>query len=161
MLVSICLCRAGWKLGGLRVGGQGLISHPSSSVLPQVPSWAMDMNVLMSAQLLMEQVAAEGGGTLLYLLYQHLLFNFHLWTLSNFAVRLGRCGDLGKGLPPGRMLVEVLRSYSPVGDLRGHICPEASEGTMTLSWWGVEVGREVWQGHGPYLGGWKGPGSVR
>lgn len=52
----------------------------------------MDMNVLMSAQLLMEQVAAEGSGPLLYLLYQHLLFNFHLWTLSDFAVRLGRCG---------------------------------------------------------------------
>lgn len=69
---------------------------------PQVPSWAMDMNVLMSAQLLMEQVAAEGSGPLLYLLYQHLLFNFHLWTLSDFSVRLGRCGDLGEGTAPGR-----------------------------------------------------------
>uniref|UniRef100_A0A8C3XAF6 Neurobeachin-like protein 2 n=1 Tax=Catagonus wagneri TaxID=51154 RepID=A0A8C3XAF6_9CETA len=59
------------------------------ALLRKVPSWAMDMNVLMSAQLLMEQVAAEGGGPLLYLLYQHLLFNFHLWTLSDFAVRLG------------------------------------------------------------------------
>lgn len=59
----------------------------------------MDMNVLMSAQLLMEQVAAEGSGPLLYLLYQHLLFNFHLWTLSDFAVRLGRCADLGEGMP--------------------------------------------------------------
>lgn len=48
----------------------------------------MDMNVLMSAQLLMEQMAAENSGTLLYLLYQHLLFSFHLWTLSDFAVRL-------------------------------------------------------------------------
>lgn len=51
----------------------------------------MDMNVLMSAQLLMEQVAAESRGPLLYLLYQHLLLNFHLWTLSDFAVRLSRC----------------------------------------------------------------------
>lgn len=51
----------------------------------------MDMNVLMSAQLLMEQVAAaDGSRPLLYLLYQHLLFNFHPWTLSDFAVRLGR-----------------------------------------------------------------------
>lgn len=64
---------------------------------PQVPSWAMDMNVLMSAQLLMEQVAAEGSGPLLYLLYQHLLFNFHLWSPSDFAVRLGRCGALDEG----------------------------------------------------------------
>ncbi|XP_049717632.1 neurobeachin-like protein 2 isoform X1 [Elephas maximus indicus] len=59
------------------------------ALLRKVPSWAMDMNVLMSTQLLMEQVAAEGCGSLLYLLYQHLLFNFHLWTLSDFAVRLG------------------------------------------------------------------------
>ncbi|XP_054992464.1 neurobeachin-like protein 2 isoform X1 [Sorex araneus] len=59
------------------------------ALLRKVPSWAMDMNVLMSAQLLMEQVAAEGSGPLLYLLYQHLLFNFHLWTPSDFAVRLG------------------------------------------------------------------------
>lgn len=60
------------------------------ALLRKVPSSAMDMNVLMSAQLLMEQAAADGGGPLLYLLYQHLLFNFHLWTLSDFAVRLGR-----------------------------------------------------------------------
>ncbi|XP_017652967.2 neurobeachin-like protein 2 isoform X2 [Nannospalax galili] len=59
------------------------------ALLRKVPSWAMDMNVLMSAQLLMEQVAAENSGPLLYLLYQHLLFNFHLWTFSDFAVRLG------------------------------------------------------------------------
>ncbi|XP_028742695.1 neurobeachin-like protein 2 isoform X2 [Peromyscus leucopus] len=58
------------------------------ALLRKVPSWAMDMNVLMSAQLLMEQMAAENSGTLLYLLYQHLLFSFHLWTLSDFAVRL-------------------------------------------------------------------------
>ncbi|XP_006868866.1 PREDICTED: neurobeachin-like protein 2 [Chrysochloris asiatica] len=59
------------------------------ALLRKVPSWAMDMNVLMSTQLLMEQVAAQGNRPLLYLLYQHLLFNFHLWTLSDFAVRLG------------------------------------------------------------------------
>ncbi|XP_073757183.1 neurobeachin-like protein 2 isoform X7 [Callorhinus ursinus] len=59
------------------------------ALLRKVPSWAMDMNVLMSAQLLMEQVAAEGSGPLLYLLYQHVLFSFHLWSPSDFAVRLG------------------------------------------------------------------------
>lgn len=48
------------------------------------------MNVLLAAQLLMEQVAAEGSGPLLYPLYHHLLFHFHLWALSDFPVRLGR-----------------------------------------------------------------------
>lgn len=63
----------------------------------------MDMNVLMSAQLLMEQVASENCGSLLYLLYQHLLFNFHLWTLSDFAVRLGRCANLGEWSVAGQV----------------------------------------------------------
>lgn len=120
---------SGQRLGSGRAG-PGI----SPQLLPlQVPSWAMDMNVLMSAQLLMEQVAAEGGGPLLYLLYQHLLFNFHLWALSDFAVRLGRCGDSGEGTVPGRVVVEVLRSYNPtLGGPRGHIRSGASEGSMTL-----------------------------
>lgn len=132
---------------------------------PQVPSWAMDMNVLMSAQMLMEQVAAEGGGPLLYLLYQHLLFNFHLWTFSDFAVRLGRCGDLGKEMPPGRVVVEVSRSYNPtLDDPRGHICPGVSEGNMTLpggvwqedlkgpssAWW-PETSADAHSGHVQYM----------
>lgn len=66
------------------------------ALLRKVPSWAMDTNVFMSAQLLMEQVAAEGSGPLLYLLYQHLLFNFHLWSLSDFAVRLGHIQYMSK-----------------------------------------------------------------
>ncbi|OWK02816.1 hypothetical protein Celaphus_00010604 [Cervus elaphus hippelaphus] len=80
-------------LQGHTVNQEGLVHCQGPAIigalLRKVPSWAMDMNVLMSAQLLMEQVAAEGSGPLLYLLYQHLLFNFHLWTLSDFAVRLG------------------------------------------------------------------------
>uniref|UniRef100_A0A5F8HED5 Neurobeachin-like protein 2 n=1 Tax=Monodelphis domestica TaxID=13616 RepID=A0A5F8HED5_MONDO len=59
------------------------------ALLQKVPSHCMDMNVLMAAQMLMEQVASEGNGPLLHLLYQHLLFNFNLWSHSDFAVRLG------------------------------------------------------------------------
>ncbi|ELK10176.1 Neurobeachin-like protein 2 [Pteropus alecto] len=82
-----------WDVKGHAVNQESLAQCQGpaviSALLRKVPSWAMDMNVLMSAQLLMEQVAAEGSGPLLYLLYQHLLFNFHLWTHSDFAVRLG------------------------------------------------------------------------
>ncbi|XP_045434738.1 neurobeachin-like protein 2 isoform X2 [Pipistrellus kuhlii] len=59
------------------------------ALLRKVPGRAMDMNVLLAAQLLMEQAAAEGSGPLLYPLYHHLLFHFHLWALSDFPVRLG------------------------------------------------------------------------
>ncbi|XP_007445203.1 neurobeachin-like protein 2, partial [Python bivittatus] len=49
----------------------------------------MDMNVLMASRILMEQVASEGHSLLLHLLYQALLFDFRIWTNSDFAVRLG------------------------------------------------------------------------
>uniref|UniRef100_A0A669DUS8 Neurobeachin-like protein 2 n=1 Tax=Oreochromis niloticus TaxID=8128 RepID=A0A669DUS8_ORENI len=48
----------------------------------------MDMNVLMACQLLLEQVVSEGNSLLLQHLYQHLLFNFRIWTKSHFAVCL-------------------------------------------------------------------------
>ncbi|XP_007949943.1 neurobeachin-like protein 2 [Orycteropus afer afer] len=94
------------------------------ALLRKVPRWAMDMNVLMSTQLLMEQVAAEGCGPLLYLLYQHLLFNFHLWTLSDFTVRLGHIQYLSSIVREHRQklrkkygvqfILDVLRThYSP------------------------------------------------
>lgn len=50
----------------------------------------MDMNVLMACQLLLEQVFNEGNSPLLQQLYQHLLFNFRIWTRSHFAVCLGK-----------------------------------------------------------------------
>uniref|UniRef100_A0A8D2Q5N4 Neurobeachin-like protein 2 n=1 Tax=Varanus komodoensis TaxID=61221 RepID=A0A8D2Q5N4_VARKO len=59
------------------------------ALLQKVPSQAMDMNVLMASQILMEQVASEGHSLLLHLLYQYLLFDFRIWSNSDFAVRLG------------------------------------------------------------------------
>ncbi|XP_029444090.1 neurobeachin-like protein 2 isoform X2 [Rhinatrema bivittatum] len=59
------------------------------ALLQKVSSLMMDMNVLMASQLLMDQVASEGNGLLLHLLYQHLLFDFRIWSNGDFAVRLG------------------------------------------------------------------------
>lgn len=61
-----------------------LPSHPW-----QVSGSLLDMSTLMASQILMEQVASEGSGLLLHLLYQHLLFDFRIWSNSDFAVRLG------------------------------------------------------------------------
>lgn len=73
-----------------------LPSHPG-----QVSSPLLDMSTLMASQILMEQVASEGSGLLLHLLYQHLLFDFRIWSNSDFAVRLGGsrgiCRDLWDG----------------------------------------------------------------
>ncbi|KAJ7322077.1 hypothetical protein JRQ81_018364, partial [Phrynocephalus forsythii] len=60
-----------------------------AALLQKVPSQAMDLNVLMASQILMEQVASEGHGLLLHLLYQYLLFDFRIWSNCDFAVRLG------------------------------------------------------------------------
>ncbi|KAM3822734.1 neurobeachin-like protein 2 isoform 1-T1 [Vipera latastei] len=59
------------------------------ALLQKVSSQALDMNVLMASQILMEQVSSEGHNLLLHLLYQALLFDFRIWTNSDFAVRLG------------------------------------------------------------------------
>uniref|UniRef100_A0A8C5EJR6 Neurobeachin-like protein 2 n=1 Tax=Gouania willdenowi TaxID=441366 RepID=A0A8C5EJR6_GOUWI len=58
------------------------------AMLSKVPGSMMDMNVLIACQLLLEQVFNEGNSLLLQQLYQHLLFNFRIWTKSHFAVCL-------------------------------------------------------------------------
>ncbi|NXC04590.1 NBEL2 protein, partial [Orthonyx spaldingii] len=59
------------------------------ALLHKVPGTLLDMSTLMASQILMEQVASEGSGLLLHLLYQHLLFDFRIWSNSDFAMRLG------------------------------------------------------------------------
>ncbi|XP_066208131.1 neurobeachin-like protein 2 isoform X1 [Saccopteryx leptura] len=95
------------------------------ALLRKVPSWAMDMNVLMSAQLLMDQVAAEGSGPLLYLLCQHLLFNFHLWTLSDFAVRVGHIQNMSSIVREHRQKLRKKYGVQFILDaLRTHYSPQ-------------------------------------
>ncbi|XP_066487542.1 neurobeachin-like protein 2 [Tiliqua scincoides] len=59
------------------------------ALLQKVSSQMIDMSVLMASQILMEQVASEGNNLLLHFLYQYLLFDFRIWSNSDFAVRLG------------------------------------------------------------------------
>ncbi|NWT01862.1 NBEL2 protein, partial [Mionectes macconnelli] len=70
------------------------------ALLQKVSGALLDMSTLMASQILMEQVASEGSGLLLHLLYQHLLFDFRIWSNSDFAVRLGGTGGLGMSPPP-------------------------------------------------------------
>ncbi|XP_077160810.1 neurobeachin-like protein 2 isoform X4 [Paroedura picta] len=80
-------------LRGHRVNQESLVQCHGPAImgalLQNVPRQMMDMNVLMASQVLMEQVASEGHHLLLHLLYQYLLFDFHIWSNSDFAVRLG------------------------------------------------------------------------
>ncbi|MGH0138239.1 UNVERIFIED_CONTAM: hypothetical protein FKN15_069576, partial [Acipenser sinensis] len=59
------------------------------ALLQKVPSQLIDMNVLRACQFLIEQMCSEGNNVLLHYLYQHLLFDFRIWSHGDFAVRLG------------------------------------------------------------------------
>ncbi|XP_038567538.1 neurobeachin-like protein 2 isoform X2 [Micropterus salmoides] len=56
------------------------------AMLSKVPGNMIDMNVLIACQLLLEQVFNEANTPLLQQLYQHLVFDFRIWTKSHFAV---------------------------------------------------------------------------
>ncbi|KAG2465108.1 NBEL2 protein, partial [Polypterus senegalus] len=64
------------------------------ALLQKMPSTLLDMNVLMACQVLMEQASNEGNSVLLQHLYQHILFDFRIWSQSDFAVRLGHIQNL-------------------------------------------------------------------
>ncbi|KAI1886215.1 hypothetical protein AGOR_G00211700 [Albula goreensis] len=63
-------------------------------MLSKVPNSMMDMNVLMACHYLLEQVSSEGNSTLLSQLYQHLLFDFRIWSSCHFAVCLSHVQHL-------------------------------------------------------------------
>ncbi|XP_077576978.1 neurobeachin-like protein 2 isoform X3 [Stigmatopora nigra] len=56
------------------------------AMLSKVPGSMMDMNVMVACRLLLDQVYNEGNGPLLQQFYQHMLFDFRIWTRSHFAV---------------------------------------------------------------------------
>ncbi|XP_020504158.2 neurobeachin-like protein 2 isoform X1 [Labrus bergylta] len=76
------------------------------AMLSKVPGSMMDMNVLMACQLLLEQVFNEGNSLLLLQLYQHLLFDFRIWTKSHFAVCLAHVQYLSSVINKGKQRVK-------------------------------------------------------
>ncbi|KAH8042416.1 hypothetical protein HPB51_023255 [Rhipicephalus microplus] len=56
----------------------------------KVPGHCIDVNVLMAVQLLVENASGvENAQEMLQLVYQHILFDFRIWSKGSFAVRLG------------------------------------------------------------------------
>ncbi|XP_073341280.1 neurobeachin-like protein 2 isoform X2 [Pagrus major] len=101
-----------------------LHSHGPSiigAMLSKVPGSMMDMNVLMACQLLLEQVFNEGNSPLLQQLYQHLLFDFRIWTKSHFAVCLAHVQYLSSVINKGKQrmkrkygvqyILDTIRTY--------------------------------------------------
>ncbi|XP_049440391.1 neurobeachin-like protein 2 isoform X2 [Epinephelus fuscoguttatus] len=94
------------------------------AMLSKVPGSMMDMNVLMACQLLLEQVFNEGNSSLLQQLYQHLLFDFRIWTKSHFAVCLAHVQYLASVINKGKQrmkrkygvqyILDTIRTYYSV-----------------------------------------------
>ncbi|XP_060777738.1 neurobeachin-like protein 2 isoform X2 [Neoarius graeffei] len=72
------------------------------AMLSKVPSTMMDMSVLMACQLLLDQVSSDDNSALLSQLYQHLLFDFRIWSHCHFAVCLGHVQYLSSILKEGK-----------------------------------------------------------
>ncbi|KAL0985478.1 hypothetical protein UPYG_G00157390 [Umbra pygmaea] len=72
------------------------------AMLTKVPGCMMDMSVLMACRFLLDQVSSEGNSPLLLQLYQHLLFDFRIWSNSHFAVCLGHVQYLSSVIKDGK-----------------------------------------------------------
>ncbi|KAJ8004840.1 hypothetical protein DPEC_G00140480 [Dallia pectoralis] len=72
------------------------------AMLTKVPGSMMDMSVLMACQFLLDQVSSEGNSHLLQQLYQHLLFDFRIWSNSHFSVCLGHVQYLSSVIRNGK-----------------------------------------------------------
>ncbi len=59
------------------------------ALLQKVEPSLLDINVLMAVQLLVDAVAATNQ-TLLHHIYQYLLFDFRVWSKTDFPVRIGK-----------------------------------------------------------------------
>ncbi|XP_069082133.1 neurobeachin-like protein 1 isoform X2 [Pleurodeles waltl] len=73
-------------------------------LLQKVPSNMMDVNVLMSVQLLIEQISMEKNTQLLQQMYQHLLFDFRIWNHGDFPFRIGHIQYLSTIIKDSRKL---------------------------------------------------------
>lgn len=56
----------------------------------QVRSKLLDVNVLMAVQLMTEMARDTPNQQLLKSLHHHILFNFSIWTRSQFHIRIGK-----------------------------------------------------------------------
>ncbi|KAL1022209.1 hypothetical protein UPYG_G00023730 [Umbra pygmaea] len=58
-------------------------------LMQKLPGGLVDVSVLVSSQLMVEQVTYEKNLPLLQQLHTHLLFNFSIWTLGDFPLSIG------------------------------------------------------------------------
>ncbi|XP_076826894.1 neurobeachin-like protein 2 isoform X2 [Brachyhypopomus gauderio] len=110
------------------------------AMLSKVPSSMMDMSVLMACQLLLEQVSTEGNSALLSQLYQHLLFDFRIWSHCHFAVCLGHVRYLSSVLMESKQ--KTRRKYGVqyiLDSIRSHYSTERDGSALSEERQSVQI----------------------
>ena len=75
----------------MRGGGVAIIGE----LLQKVDSRMIDVNVLMAAQLFVELASSTSQTKLLYQFYQSILFDFRIWSRSEFHLQVGHTQYIG------------------------------------------------------------------
>ncbi|CAD5122682.1 DgyrCDS11092 [Dimorphilus gyrociliatus] len=99
------------------------------AMMQQIPSTYIDIDVLMSLQELVECVEGSGNQRLLHHIYQHLLFDFRIWSVSEFTVRIGHIQYLSTLIKDNKKffrkrygveyLLDIIRVYYEKDELSG------------------------------------------
>ena len=101
----------------MRGGGVAIIGFLLIKAKPSL----IDVNVLMASQLLVELAQSSQDSKLLYQVYQHILFDFRIWSRSQFCVQIGHIQYLSTLIKSERkyfrrkfgvqFLLDVIRSH--------------------------------------------------
>ncbi|XP_078085111.1 neurobeachin-like protein 1 isoform X4 [Mustelus asterias] len=73
-------------------------------LLQKIPNSLADVNMLVAVQLLIEQANVEKNTQLLHHMYQHLLFDFRIWSRGDFPFRIGHIQYLSTIIKDNRKL---------------------------------------------------------
>ncbi|XP_078407580.1 neurobeachin-like protein 1 isoform X1 [Cetorhinus maximus] len=74
------------------------------ALLQKIPNSLVDVNMLVAVQLLIEQANVEKNTQLLHQMYQHLLFDFRIWSRGDFPFRIGHIQYLSTIIKDNRKL---------------------------------------------------------
>ncbi|XP_072337816.1 neurobeachin-like protein 1 isoform X1 [Scyliorhinus torazame] len=74
------------------------------ALLQKIPNSLVDVNMLVAVQLLIEQANVEKNTQLLHQMYQHLLFDFRVWSHGDFPFRIGHIQYLSTIIKDNRKL---------------------------------------------------------
>ncbi|KAK3083537.1 hypothetical protein FSP39_025014, partial [Pinctada imbricata] len=111
-----------------RTSGAAVISALLQKVNPKM----IDVNVLMAVQLLVETIATVNQ-TLLQHLYQYILFDFRIWSQSDFPVRIGHIQYLSTIIKDDRRFFRKKFGVQYILDVIRTYYSDTSEGNENIS----------------------------